>query len=307
MMEYCPGGTLRPVLSRARRAGATLDVREVLRLGRQLGSALQAAHTLGIVHRDLKPENILFTATPQLGRPLPPVKLADFGLARLTSSSRPGGALTGLSGSPAYMAPEMFMSNYVPASDWYSLGVVLFEAATGHLPFLGTVEELARSHLRERPPLDALPPQLNDLISPLLRKEPAERPSPAEWLDQLRTLLPEPPVNQLTREDRLVLERDLSRLDPVLAALTALRRGRKSRLTDADLLNQYGFTTSTTHPAMSHVMDWSKDDSAQGETMRTELESDPEPVSPVASVATVAAAAEEGATVESILGQFDWR
>jgi hypothetical protein len=93
----------------------------------------------------------------------------------------------------------------------------------------------------------------------------------------------------------------------VLAALTALRRGRKPRLTDADLLNQYGFTTSTTHPAMSHVMDWSKDDSAQGETMRTELESDPEPVSPVASVATVAAAAEEGATVESILGQFDWR
>jgi serine/threonine protein kinase len=197
------------------------------------------------------------------------------------------------------MAPEMFLSNAVPASDWYSLGVVLFEAATGQLPFLGTAEELARCHLRERPPLDALPPELKDLISPLLRKEPADRPSPAEWLDQLRTLLPEPTVNQLSREDRLALERDLSRLDPVLAALTALRRGRKPRPTDTDLLQQYGFTTTTTHPAMNNVMDWNQGDSAQGEEMRPEME--PEPSSPVATVA------DEGSTVESILGQFDWR
>jgi serine/threonine protein kinase len=299
MMEYCPGGTLRPVISRARRAGLSLSIPEVLRLGQQLGSALEAAHALGIVHRDIKPENILFVAQPQTGRPLPEVKLADFGLARLTSGARPSGALVGLSGSPAYMAPEMFLSNAVPASDWYSLGVVLFEAATGQLPFLGTAEELARCHLRERPPLDALPPELKDLISPLLRKEPADRPSPAEWLDQLRTLLPEPTVNQLSREDRLALERDLSRLDPVLAALTALRRGRKPRPTDTDLLQQYGFTTTTTHPAMNNVMDWNQGDSAQGEEMRPEME--PEPSSPVATVA------DEGSTVESILGQFDWR
>ncbi|MFQ3594346.1 MAG: protein kinase family protein, partial [Gemmataceae bacterium] len=81
MMEYCPGGTLRPVISRARRAGVGLPLVEVLRLGRQLGSALEAAQALGIVHRDLKPENILFTATPQPGRALPAIKLADFGLS----------------------------------------------------------------------------------------------------------------------------------------------------------------------------------------------------------------------------------
>lgn len=299
MLEYCPGGTLRPVLSQARRSGRPLAVEEVLRLGLQLGTALEAAHALGIVHRDIKPENILFVAPPKEGRPLPAVKLADFGLARLMASAPRQGALIGLSGSPAYMAPEMFLNEYSPASDWYSLGVVLFEAATGSLPFLGTTEELARYHLRERPPLESLEPKLRELLSPLLQKQPTDRPSPAHWLDQLRLLLPESAVDRLAPEDLAALQHELHRLDPILAALTALRRGRKPRSTDSELLAHYGFTTATTHPTMNAVMDWTVDEAetdAEDHSAATSTSREPQAV----------AVSEDGATVESVLGQFDW-
>ena len=100
----------------------------------QLVAALVAIHRLGIVHRDIKPSNVLVTSE---GR----VVVLDFGLAaELTSDATPVGSLAG---TPGYMAPEQALGQTpTPASDWYSVGVMLYEALTGRLPFTGTPFEI---------------------------------------------------------------------------------------------------------------------------------------------------------------------
>src|SRR5262245_63549906 len=128
VMDYHPGGDLADRLAGKRR----FDAAEVRRLAEQLCGALAAAHRAGIVHRDVKPSNVLCGAGAELD-----VRLCDFGLARATE-------LAGLTtanavlGTPEYMAPEVVTDGHAdPRSDVYSLGVVLFEAATGRLPFYG--------------------------------------------------------------------------------------------------------------------------------------------------------------------------
>ncbi|MEM8930492.1 MAG: serine/threonine-protein kinase [Acidobacteriota bacterium] len=118
-MEWVDGESLRKRLKR----DGPLPVREVVDLGAQVARALAYAHAQGVVHRDIKPANLLLH---QDGR----VKVADFGVAKLVSSSL---TLTGqVLGSPNYMAPEQVRAEPVDGrTDLFALGVVLYEALTG--------------------------------------------------------------------------------------------------------------------------------------------------------------------------------
>jgi eukaryotic-like serine/threonine-protein kinase len=135
VMEYVPGETL---ASRLIRGPLPLD--RVLHIGMQLCDGLAAAHARGIVHRDLKPSNVIVTADGQ-------VKILDFGLAQRRAATPvdvtvTAGALAGaaeqIAGTPAYMAPEHLLGKKTDhRCDIYSLGVTLYQLATGRLPFEG--------------------------------------------------------------------------------------------------------------------------------------------------------------------------
>src|SRR5690242_6497590 len=126
-MELHPGGDLSERLERRR----PLDAAGLRALCRQVCGALEAADRAGVVHRDVKPQNILVGQGDELD-----TRLCDFGLAR-TADLAGLTTRTTVLGTPAYMAPEVISEAYAdPRSDLYSLGVVLFEAATGRLPFL---------------------------------------------------------------------------------------------------------------------------------------------------------------------------
>ncbi|HWD74671.1 MAG TPA: protein kinase [Solirubrobacteraceae bacterium] len=136
----------------------------------QLCRALARAHAQRIVHRDVKPANILLSRDGQ-------VKVGDFGVARLAEGSTGGTA--SMVGTPRYMAPEQGRGlPTTPATDIYSVGVVLYEMLSGRPPFSGeTVVELALRHLQDPPPpLSArLPGALVQITARALAKDPAER------------------------------------------------------------------------------------------------------------------------------------
>ncbi len=137
----------------------------------QLCRALANAHQQRIVHRDVKPANILLS---HRGR----VKVGDFGVARLAEGSSDAAAAT-IVGTPRYMAPEQARGlATTPATDVYSVGVVLYEMLAGRPPFTGElVAELALSHVQDTPPpLSArLPPSLVAIVARALDKDPAQR------------------------------------------------------------------------------------------------------------------------------------
>src|SRR5207237_4682702 len=117
-------------------------------LVRKVALGLEAAHSKGIVHRDIKPGNILLDAD---GEPL----LSDFGLARTDIDVERLTADGTILGTPAYMAPEQAAGNLGeigPRSDVYSLGVVLYQTLTGHLPFKGGLTQLLTAIQTGTPP-----------------------------------------------------------------------------------------------------------------------------------------------------------
>jgi hypothetical protein len=145
-MQFLEGTTLGQRVRTQGRLGAA----ELVPVARQLAEALQAAHDAGVVHRDFKSDNVMWLAG-EPGR----VVVMDFGLARVGAGAA-GLSTTGglVVGSAAYMAPEQVEGSQVDAAaDVYALGVVLFEAATGRLPFEGaTAMATALKRLREDPP-----------------------------------------------------------------------------------------------------------------------------------------------------------
>ncbi|MBY0512535.1 MAG: serine/threonine protein kinase [Gemmataceae bacterium] len=159
---------------RLKRAGK-MTVPEVARLGMQAAAGLAAAHAGGLIHRDIKPGNILLEAGTDR------VKLTDFGLARAAEDVKL--TRTGfVAGSPLYMAPEQARGDELDArSDLFSLGSVLYEAATGTHPFDGKtpLAVLRRVADETQTPLHrldpAIPQWLSDVIDRLLAKEPGDR------------------------------------------------------------------------------------------------------------------------------------
>jgi serine/threonine-protein kinase len=155
----------------------------VIAFGRQIAAALAAAHDHSIIHRDLKPDNAFIVADPEVPNG-ERVKVLDFGVAKRQEAT-PGPELTGtgvLLGTPDYMSPEQCEGCTLDArSDLYSLGVVLYEMATGQRPFPAVpTGEMVASHLyvRCKPPVDVNPDtsvDLSAIIERCLRKQPRER------------------------------------------------------------------------------------------------------------------------------------
>ncbi|MBC7820310.1 MAG: protein kinase, partial [Planctomycetaceae bacterium] len=140
---------------------------------KQVALGLHALHEAGVLHRDIKPSNILVTTE---GR----VVLVDFGLAaQIDGDGRP----QGIQGTPDYMAPEQAAGTpTTPASDWYAVGVMLYELLTGRMPIEGKALQVIFKKQKETPkePRElepTVPPELNDLCVALLQRDAAKRPS----------------------------------------------------------------------------------------------------------------------------------
>ncbi|MEJ3745487.1 serine/threonine-protein kinase [Actinomycetes bacterium KLBMP 9797] len=176
-MELVDGRSLADLLSGEGR----LRVEQAIDIAAQVCAALAAAHGAGVIHRDIKPGNLIITDSGG-------VKVCDFGIARLQTRDTQA-ALTGSSaavGTCEYMAPEQATGDAVDArTDLYSLGCVLYAMLTGRPPFLGdNPMAVLHQHLHEPPvPVGTVradvPPSLDQLITRLVAKDPADRPASA--------------------------------------------------------------------------------------------------------------------------------
>jgi serine/threonine protein kinase len=182
-MQLLAGTSLAQFL--AGRHGKPADPGRVVRIGREIAAGLAAAHALGLIHRDIKPSNVWLEA------PAGRVKILDFGLAKPSAGApaadpraltEPGLVL----GTPAYMAPEQATGRAVDhRADLFSLGVVLYELATGGNPFARRYPLETLTALAEHVPPPAadrnpeVPAELSELIDRLLAKDPAARPGTA--------------------------------------------------------------------------------------------------------------------------------
>ena len=193
-MEYVEGQTLADYIG-----AEPLAIQEILSTSMQIAQALHAAHTSGIIHRDVKPANLMITAAGV-------VKVLDFGLARVTArealSSDTGTVLSPKSesgvivGTVAYMSPEQAVGAAIDhRTDLFSLGVVLYQSATGRLPFKGltTMDTIERIRHGEPDAIarfnSAIPAELERIIRKCLSKDPHRRyQSAADLLTDLRAL-----------------------------------------------------------------------------------------------------------------------
>jgi serine/threonine protein kinase len=225
ILEYCDGGTLRQALQRQPQPW---EAHRVARIGRQVAQGLEAAHRLGMTHRDLKPENLLFATNQQLS----PIKIADFGLAR-TRRGLEDGRLVGLTGSPAYMAPEQYRGQWCLASDLYALGVMLYELLHGRLPFEGGPGDLARQHLYETPVIrQNLPRPWPELLERLLVKAPERRPTATECVIRLSAMENRGMGNP---EREKALQRDMQQLRSTLRQLAEFGEPAAEEVEEAEV------------------------------------------------------------------------
>jgi serine/threonine protein kinase len=200
-MERIEGVSLKTFM-----AQQDLDTGRIVDIGLQITSALAAAHAKGVVHRDIKPGNVMIGAEGH-------AKVLDFGLAR--QFRLPGSGETGLEGSTIpgrplgtanYMAPERILQLPLdPRSDLFSLGVILYEMATGRLPFAGATPAETVSNVLDRDPkpMAALAPHhpaaLEHVVSRLLAKRAADRYQTAEQLAEALGSIRVPPPTIASR------------------------------------------------------------------------------------------------------------
>ena len=200
-MERVDGVTLKAVMARE-----DLELARLLDIARQITAALGAAHGKGIVHRDIKPGNVMVADDGH-------VKVLDFGLAR--QFRLPGSNQMGIEGSTVpgrplgtanYMAPERILQLPLdPRSDLFSLGVILYEMATGRLPFAGASPSDTVTNVldREPEPLTTLAPDrpaaLEHVVMRLLAKRAADRYQSTEHLGEALARIDVPPQTLATR------------------------------------------------------------------------------------------------------------
>jgi eukaryotic-like serine/threonine-protein kinase len=223
-MEFVRGVSLAKVIGQG-----ALSVGRALNIVEQMCHALHEAHELGIVHRDLKPDNVILT---QHGAQQDFVKILDFGIAvRLSVGGQHETKLTRqgmILGTPPYMSPEQFTGAPVTRqSDIYSIGIILYEALTGHLPFDADNPWMwAQRHLTATvPDLPAsLPRAIVTTVRSALAKDPMERPSTT--LELIKGLRGEGPIDsprmpQMTSSILAPSSETPSRTQPDTKALNA--------------------------------------------------------------------------------------
>lgn len=191
VMEYVNGLSLGAYIKQLAMRGQVMLLTESAHIIAQVADALGYAHRQGVVHRDIKPDNILIRPLDQPEREgEPPVRsvVTDFGLAKLLEGGIETQSGTFM-GTLPYMSPEQALAKEIDGrSDIYSLGVVLYQLATGQLPFdIKTPTEAVLKHLNEAPTpprqiQPGLPAALEEVITKSLAKEPAERYQTAEAL-----------------------------------------------------------------------------------------------------------------------------
>lgn len=193
VMEYVPGKDLKQII----REEAPLDPARAVRIAASLARAVGQAHSAGMVHRDVKPQNVLVGADGRM-------RVADFGIARAVADAgmtAPGIVL----GTVHYLSPEQVMgASASPASDVYSLGVVLYEMLSGRVPYqadsgVGVAMKIAHE---DHEPIDRLNPDVPGLLAGIVERAMAREPSEryangtamaealegyARWADQLTT------------------------------------------------------------------------------------------------------------------------
>lgn len=181
VMELIEGTTLKDAI----KAQGKMSSRVIARVGVQVARALQCAHDHGIVHRDIKPANILIMKSGD-------VKVADFGIARISSSATVT-YTNSILGTVHYISPEQAKGHFTDhKSDLYSLGVVMYEMATGQVPFdADNAVGVAIKHIQQEPaPPSKINPGLDQgleaIILKCMEKDPADRPQDAtELIDDL--------------------------------------------------------------------------------------------------------------------------
>ncbi|WP_432558817.1 protein kinase domain-containing protein [Granulicoccus sp. GXG6511] len=187
VMELLSG----PTLARVIHDHGPMDIAEGLNVALEVARALLTAHKIGIVHRDIKPGNVMYHHDQ--------VKLVDFGIAQLARNL--GATLTAPAtalGTAAYMSPEQAAGEgATDKSDWYALGCLMTTMFTGSPPFTGEPLAVANQQINGRPPFlserrPEVPFALDRLVSELLAKEPADRPTGAQVVAQLRDLAADP-------------------------------------------------------------------------------------------------------------------
>ena len=189
-LEFVNGETLDDVIKK----NGALAWQTALHYAIAILQGLEHAHRFQIIHRDIKPSNIIITEQDT-------VKILDFGMARILEKARQ--TISGnLIGTLEYVSPEQIRGQETDArSDIYSVGVVLYEMLTGHIPFEKNTEyDLIKSQIEEKPKpprsfSQAIPPQIEQLVLKALEKKPERRFASAnDFADALQKLVEHPPI-----------------------------------------------------------------------------------------------------------------
>ena len=221
--EFATGGTLRDLIK-----NTNLSFQAIVKLIESVARGLAVAHGSGIIHRDVKPSNILLNSTPENASHDWLPKLADFGLARTEDDPQRLTQSSVLAGTPAYMSPEQIREPQLitTSTDIYSLGVTLYEAITGEVPFRGTTHTILHQITHLDPPRPHqfradVPQDLELICLKAIAKSPTDRyTSATELADELSNWLHGRPIlaRQSTRWESMLR---WARRNPRIAGLSA--------------------------------------------------------------------------------------
>jgi serine/threonine protein kinase len=170
-------------------ADGPLKPRQVADIGAQVADVLSYVHGRGVIHRDIKPENILISEVPTFGYTLL-TRLADFGVAQFVDGTRLTGHGT-IMGTAAYISPEQARGEEVtPATDIYSLGLVLLESLKGEREYTGTPIEAALARLHRSPEVpEHISPEWRALLGAMTADDPAVRPTAHDVASTMRDII----------------------------------------------------------------------------------------------------------------------